>query len=469
MSYIKEEEIEKNNIHISKAFVDMEEYDVYYVTFKMKDGTTRRVRTFCEKNTFPEIYSKEFLQLQREYGQNVAIDFFAKRLIGPEGLMAQEGREDYIYLGGELGENGYFANRYMIKPNGKTGQDNFDDNLFKIKLQVEAQENEFQYQKQIKNGEGKTYVIADIHGMYGSYMNIMKKMTHKDRLIFLGDVIDRGAGGIQILQDIIRRKKERIFNPEITFLLGNHEMQFLGVMQIIITRNLTMEDLIAISKWKGASAQREKLSMNNDEESKKILEQCETVLNQYDEQYSKITKEKELTDYEKEAIHIWMNCNHGDKTIYDFLSGKRVKGADEQNEIYQFLLNSYVVLPQTINDKDYLFVHAVPPKELQIINQMKRKNRGYKYTDLPFGKTGFMLQERDESAYQQAKNAGFTTICGHTPSEGTIIRDEKKGYIRIDAGCGHKKGESKLALYCIEDDTVEYVDEMEAIQEEQEL
>ncbi len=229
MGYIKKEEIRRNNINLTEAPIELDTYDMYYIKFQMKNGSTRTVRVFCEKGTFPGFKSEELKKLQQFYGQNIISNFFVKRLIGPDGLMAKEGRDDYIYLGGELCKNGVIANRYMKKSNGKTGQQNFDDCLFSLKLQVQAKENTFQNNQNLnsQDREGKTYAIGDIHGMYGSYIDIMKKMTPNDHLIILGDVIDRGTGGIQIIQDIMKRKQDRQHNPEITFLLGNHEMQFL--------------------------------------------------------------------------------------------------------------------------------------------------------------------------------------------------------------------------------------------------
>lgn len=67
------------------------------------------------------------------------------------------------------------------------------------------------------------------------------------------------------------------------------------------------------------------------------------------------------------------------------------------------------------------------------------------------------------------KKYGFITICGHTPELGTIVRDDNKGFIRIDSGCGHKQKNSKLALFCVDDGSVEYYDEKETTHEPQEL
>ena len=471
MGYIKEEEIVRNDIKLFKAPINLDKYDMYYIKFQMRTGSTKIVRVFCEKGTFPDFQSEEFQKIQQDYGKNLISDFFVKRLIGQNGLMTKEGRDDYIYLGGELCKNGYIADRYMIQPNGKTGQQNFEDSLFSLKLQVQAKENVSQNDKVSNNqdGKGKTYVIGDIHGMYGSYIDIMKKMTTNDHLIILGDVIDRGTGGIQIIQDIIKRKQNRQYNPEITFLLGNHEMQFLETVSIMIRHGLHREDLINIMNWRSTRSQMGWYSLHNDERSKQEYRRWNSEFNKYNGKYQELISEKGLIDWELDTMGIWLNSNKGKTTIFDFLKGGRVNGAQEQNAIYKFLCDSYVVLPQNIKGKDYLFVHAMPPKDSQMISNMKQTRKGYRFAELTREQYEFMLQERDKSTYEQAKKFGFITICGHTPEFGTILRDENKGVIRIDAGCGHKQKKCKLALYCVDDGSVEYYDEKETTVEPQEL
>lgn len=400
------------------------------------------------------------------YGSKLLTDFFVKRLIGEQGLMNKEGRDDFIYLGGELYKNGYIANRHMIQSNGKTGQQNFDESLFRIKLQVQAKEGKSQNPMISNEKNGKTYVIGDIHGMYGSYIEIMKRMTSKDHLIILGDVIDRGTGGIQIIQDIMKRKQNKQNNPEITFMLGNHEMQFLETVSIMIRRGLKKEDLITIMNRRIARSQYGYYSLHSDPKSRRSQEEWKKKLDLYDQ---RLITEKGLTDGELDIAGIWLNSNKGDTTIFDFLQGGRVNGAKEQQAIYSFLCDSYIVLPQNINGEDYLFVHAMPPKDPQMISQMKKSKKGYKIEELTKDQCKFMLEERDKSTYEQAKAHGFTTICGHTPNYGEIIIDDNRGFIRIDAGCGHKQKNSKLALYCIDDGKVEYFDEKEITQEQQML
>ncbi len=467
MGYIKEDEINGNKITISKKVLHLDKYDMYYVNFPMKNGSTRVVRVFCEKGTFPDLESKEFKRLQQNYGRELA-NFFIKRLIGSNGLIAKEGRDDYIYLGGDFLKNGYIASRNMIQSNGKTGQQNFDNNLFKIQMQVETKENTPTTPEQSDTG-GKSYVVGDIHGMYGSYADIMKKLKNNDHLYILGDVIDRGTGGIQILQDIMKRKQNPQNNPEITFLLGNHEMQFLETVAIMIRRGLHKEDLITIMRRKRNQSEMGYYSLFEDNKYKQQYERYKQEFEKYDKIYQDLVKEKGLIGWETKTIELWLNSNRGNTTIFDFLIGGRVKDVKEQNDIYRFLCDSYVALPQNINGKDYLFVHAMPPKDPNMIRNMKQSHESYKFTDLTREQYEFMLQERDDSTYEQAKKFGFTTICGHTPEIGKILKNTEKGFIRIDAGCGHKQRNSKLALYCIDNDSVEYFDEKETTQAPQEL
>lgn len=107
----------------------------------------------------------------------------------------------------------------------------------------------------------------------------------------------------------------------------------------------------------------------------------------------------------------------------------------------------------------------MPPKDINLIENMKRDRKGYKIKDLKAEEYLFMLQERKRSTFNQSKINGFITICGHTANLGEIVRSKTEGFIRIDAGCGHKQSNSKLAFYCIEDDTVEYIEEKESIKE----
>lgn len=63
-----------------------------------------------------------------------------------------------------------------------------------------------------------TYVISDVHGNYEGYMKILEQIrfSDEDTLYVNGDVIDRGMGGVKILQHMMMQ-------PNIYPILGNHE------------------------------------------------------------------------------------------------------------------------------------------------------------------------------------------------------------------------------------------------------
>lgn len=301
--------------------------------------------------------------------------------------------------------------------------DTFERETFKMRIQVQAED--------LKNentpGIGKHYVISDIHGMYGSYMEVIKKLSKEDKLYIIGDVIDRGDEGIKIIQDIMERQRKTNNGPQIIFLLGNHEVMFLQTVNLMLTYGMNRDDLI------------------------RLVENKDNIEVFYDSIKSKGVSQEEI-----EAISNWINNNHGDKTIFRYLEDL---GPSKMKETYKFLLEANVILPQKIGEQDFLFVHAMPIGDKNKLEEMKKTRKGYNITELTLEEYRFMLTERDEETYQLAQDAGFITICGHTPTPGMITSMKNEGFIRVDAGCGQGKSTSKLALYCIEDESVEYIDE----------
>lgn len=70
------------------------------------------------------------------------------------------------------------------------------------------------------------YVMSDLHGCYEKYLEMLEKISFSstDTLYILGDVVDRGNGGIKILQDMMKRKN-------ILPIMGNHERMALDILQ----------------------------------------------------------------------------------------------------------------------------------------------------------------------------------------------------------------------------------------------
>ncbi|MBQ6888536.1 MAG: metallophosphoesterase [Lachnospiraceae bacterium] len=63
------------------------------------------------------------------------------------------------------------------------------------------------------------YIMSDIHGNWDKYKSILQliEFSEEDEIYIIGDVIDRGAHGIEILMDI--RKHSNVH-----LIMGNHEL-----------------------------------------------------------------------------------------------------------------------------------------------------------------------------------------------------------------------------------------------------
>ncbi|MBP5780932.1 MAG: fructose-bisphosphatase class III, partial [Clostridia bacterium] len=63
-----------------------------------------------------------------------------------------------------------------------------------------------------------TYVISDVHGCYDKFTRLLEtiRFSQSDKLYILGDLVDRGEGGIKLILDVMKR-------PNVVCLVGNHD------------------------------------------------------------------------------------------------------------------------------------------------------------------------------------------------------------------------------------------------------
>jgi serine/threonine protein phosphatase 1 len=72
----------------------------------------------------------------------------------------------------------------------------------------------------------RTLVISDIHGCYEKWIKLLKKINFnpkEDRLILLGDYLDRGDQSRQVIEETMRM----VHAGEAIALRGNHDQQFI--------------------------------------------------------------------------------------------------------------------------------------------------------------------------------------------------------------------------------------------------
>jgi serine/threonine protein phosphatase 1 len=81
------------------------------------------------------------------------------------------------------------------------------------------------------NGNEKIFVIGDIHGCLDMLKRLLEKIPwnpSRDRLIFLGDYIDRGEDSKGVIDFLIDLTKA---SPHVECLMGNHESLFLDYIE----------------------------------------------------------------------------------------------------------------------------------------------------------------------------------------------------------------------------------------------
>ena len=72
-----------------------------------------------------------------------------------------------------------------------------------------------------------TYICTDLHGNYNVWHEIKKFLKKEDKLICLGDVIDRGPAGYSILVEMLG-------DPRVELIMGNHEDMMVAACDSII-------------------------------------------------------------------------------------------------------------------------------------------------------------------------------------------------------------------------------------------
>ena len=148
-----------------------------------------------------------------------------------------------------------------------------------------------------------TYVMADIHGQYEAYMEMLEKISFsdEDELYVLGDVVDRGTTPIKILKDMSMR-------ANVFPIMGNHDYMAYSMLS--------------------------KLSVEITEEN-----------------YG-----THLTEWDIKSLSLWM-ADGGDTTIADFRRLPR----DEQAAILEYMLEFAPYEELSVGGREFVLVHGGLP------------------------------------------------------------------------------------------------------------
>lgn len=75
-----------------------------------------------------------------------------------------------------------------------------------------------------------TYVIGDVHGRYRQLKQLERDVPwdiENDKIVFLGDLIDRGAQIREVVEEVLRLRSR---NPNVVTIRGNHEQMLLDCL-----------------------------------------------------------------------------------------------------------------------------------------------------------------------------------------------------------------------------------------------
>lgn len=85
-----------------------------------------------------------------------------------------------------------------------------------------------------------TYVISDIHGQYGMFIELLDKiqLQDTDTLYILGDILDRGPHPIKTLMKLMEM-------PNAICMVGNHELMALECLEFLMNEitDMSIEEL----------------------------------------------------------------------------------------------------------------------------------------------------------------------------------------------------------------------------------
>ncbi|MBR2704422.1 MAG: metallophosphoesterase [Clostridia bacterium] len=302
---------------------------------------------------------------------------------------------------------------------------------------------------QVNNRIGKHYVIGDLHGMYGTYIDVINSINDEDTLYILGDVIDIGPYGIRILQDIMNR-------PNVRLILGDHEWKFMKCYEIMKKHNLTVPEFSIYTRMSDFIRKREADLLSEESYMRGMTEISKQI-------ESKGFEKKRIPKSELFQISEWIKGG-GLPTLRAFDELEE----NEQEQLVKYLINSMVIGFVKTEGKKACLVHAAPYDKkffLFLIDKLESED-SIRYNTLMGLDAKFMesfmefcTQKSQEQFKRKGKSNPFdemhtinvTTLYGHTPQAGQATKCERDGSVCLDISY------DGAAIYCIEDGLVRYV------------
>lgn len=482
---INTQDILKKGLKLNQLETDIPIYDKYSLTFTLNNGERKTIFLYADKNSIAKNTPIEGKVRQFFLGfilenSNIRYDRFYlgsfnstdnEKTVNNKYSSADNGFED------KQSQFDSLVEMFELLESGKISQQELEETFPEIYRQTQFSEKTFKEALKIEKSEPvlkavKHYALGDIHGSKEAYDTAMEQLKENDSIVILGDVIDRGSGGIEILLDLIKSGANSE-GSNIKFIMGNHELMMLECIDIINKYNLQLEEIKEIIQFVQLTRKIEKLKVRNEDKSLSMEERQKAkelalVILKSDEWQTYMAKyaspERNLVEKrELGIISHWLSVVDGG---FETFSKYNELPENLKIQIQEFLTQSYIVYNQTVQGQNKLYVHSRPPQDRNLTIKLKGKNdKGIRYSEVNKEEAHFSVWNREVDTFTQYKQEGFTTVCGHQPRYNVSIIDVRKGLICLDEGCGHGQT-CTTGLYCIEDGTILHINEMGEIDNE---
>jgi len=97
-----------------------------------------------------------------------------------------------------------------------------------------------------------TYIIGRVHGEYGSLLKLIKQLPKKSKLIFVGDLIDRGRKSKEVIS-FVRDNNHKC-------VLGNHEKMMIEYVRAFEKSYPSLPSMVYYHKWINSGGKKTLLS-----------------------------------------------------------------------------------------------------------------------------------------------------------------------------------------------------------------
>lgn len=234
------------------------------------------------------------------------------------------------------------------------------------------------------------YVISDIHGDMDKYFHIRDVISfgQEDTLYVLGDILDRGPFGLDVLLDIM-------YTPNVELILGNHEKMFMDYFDVClrgIERGMIDKDLPVL--WQ--------------------------------------------MSYSSEFVcELWMS-NGGRLTV----ENSRRYSLNQLKNMYNFLKKCSLNKEVTAGDKQFYLVHGKPSKDgdvdTMLWGQIEAQEKFFDDKIVVFGHTPTAYYQDDSPMciWKTEDKIGIDCGCGWQKSGGRLgclcLDTLEEYYINVD-------------------------------------